>query len=110
MQVKITEYKRVAVIQPVGRVDSDTSAEFETELRRLVDSGRNNLVLDLSKIDFLSSAGLRVIVSTMKSVRKNGGNVCVAEANARAAEVLKLTGLDSIIDMHPSREAAIASF
>ena len=110
MDVKTTEYKRVAVVQPVGRVDSNTSAEFEAELRRLVDSGHINLVLDLSKIDFLSSAGLRVIVSTMKSTRKNGGNICVAEAKARAAEVMKLAGLDSVIDMHPTREAAIASF
>ena len=46
----------------------------------------------------------------MKSTRKNGGNICVAEANARAAEVMKLAGLDSVIDMHPTREAAIASF
>lgn len=110
MEVKITEYKRVAVVQPVGRVDSNTSAEFEAEMRRLLDSGHMNLVLDLSKIDFLSSAGLRVIVSSMKNARKNGGNVCVAEANARAAEVMKLAGLDSVIEMHPTREAAIASF
>ena len=110
MEVKITEYKRVAVVQPVGRVDSNTSAEFEAALRRLVESGRTNLVLDLSMIDFLSSAGLRVIVLTMKTTRKNGGNVCVAAANARAAEVMKLAGLDSVIDMHPSREAAVASF
>jgi len=110
MDVKITEYKRVAVVQPVGRVDSNTSAEFESALRRLLDSGHMNLVLDLSKIEFLSSAGLRVIVSSMKSARKNGGNVCVAEANARAAEVMKLAGLDSVLEMHASREAAIASF
>jgi len=110
MDVKITEYKRVAVVQPVGRVDSNTSAEFESELRRLLDSGHMNLVLDLSKIEFLSSAGLRVIVSSMKSARKNGGNVCVAEANTRAAEVMKLAGLDSVLEMHASREAAIASF
>ncbi len=110
MEVKISEYKRVAVVQPVGRVDSNTSAEFETELRRLLDSGHFNLVLDLSKIDFLSSAGLRVIVSSMKTARKNGGDVCVAEANARAGEVMKLAGLDAVIEMHPTREAAIASF
>jgi len=110
MEIAITEYKRVAVVQPSGRVDSNTSQEFEAALRRLTEGGRNALVLDLSRVEFLSSAGLRVMVTTMKTVRKSAGSICVAAPTQRVAEVLRLAGLDSVFEIFETREAAIASF
>jgi stage II sporulation protein AA (anti-sigma F factor antagonist) len=109
MELVIKEYKRVAAVQPKGRVDSNTAPELEAALIKLQGEGRSTIVLDLSEIEFLSSAGLRVMVSTMKNLRKAAGDLVVACPNPRAREVLRLAGLDSVFSIFETREAAIAS-
>jgi anti-anti-sigma factor len=109
MDLLIKEYKRVAAVQPKGRLDSNTAPELEAALIKLQSDGRIHIVLDLSEIEFLSSAGLRVMVSTMKNLRKSSGDLAVAAPNARAREVLRLAGLDSVFSIYETREAAIAS-
>jgi len=109
MDLLVKEYKRVAAVQPKGRVDSNTAPELEQALVKLQSEGRTHLVLDLSEVEFLSSAGLRVMVSTMKNLRKIGGDLVIASPNSRVREVLRLAGLDTVFSIHETREAAIAS-
>lgn len=109
MDLLIKEYKRVAAVQPKGRLDSNTAPELEQALTKLLGEGRLHVVMDLSEIEFLSSAGLRVMVSTMKTLRKGGGDLAVAAPNLRAREVLRLAGLDAVFSIYDTREAAIAS-
>ncbi|MGD0574469.1 MAG: STAS domain-containing protein [Anaerolineales bacterium] len=109
MDLLIKVYKRVAAVQPKGRVDSNTAPELEEALVKLQGEGQNHIVLDLSEIEFLSSAGLRVMVSTMKNLRKSAGDLVVASPNQRARDVLRLAGLDSVFSIYETREAAIAS-
>jgi anti-sigma B factor antagonist len=109
MEIEIQEYKRVAVVAIAGRIDSATSADLEAALQDLIDKGKRNLVLDLSKVEFLSSSGLRVIVNTYKAC-KEVGHLCVAHPSERAASSLSIAGIDSLFTVYPTREAAIASF
>jgi anti-anti-sigma factor len=109
MELQVKEYKRVAAVQPKGRVDSNTAPELEAALIKLQGEGRTHIVLDLSEVEFLSSAGLRVMVSTMKNLRKGTGDLVVACPNPRAREVLRLAGLDTVFSIYETREAAIAS-
>ena len=109
MEIQIQEYKRVAVVSIAGRIDSSSSADLEASLQALVDKGKRNLVLDLSKVEFLSSSGLRVIVNAYKAC-KEVGQLCVAQPSERAASSLSIAGIDTLFTVHPTREAAIASF
>ncbi len=109
MEIQIQEYKRVAVVSISGRIDSSSSADLEASLQALVDKGKRNLVLDLSKVEFLSSSGLRVIVNAYKAC-KEVGQLCVAQPSERAASSLSIAGIDTLFTVHPTREAAIASF
>jgi anti-sigma B factor antagonist len=109
MEIQIQEYKRVAVVTISGRIDSSSSADLETSLQALVDKGKRNLVLDLSKVEFLSSSGLRVIVNAYKAC-KEVGQLCVAQPSERAASSLSIAGIDTLFKVYPTREAAIASF
>jgi anti-sigma B factor antagonist len=109
MEIQIQEYKRVAVVTIIGRIDSSSSADLETSLQGLIDKGKRNLVLDMSKVEFLSSSGLRVIVNAFKAC-KEVGQLCVAQPSERAASSLSIAGVDTLFTVHPSREAAVASF
>lgn len=109
MEIQIQEYKRVAVVNIVGRIDSSSSADLEASLQALVDKGKRNLVLDMSKVEFLSSSGLRVIVNAYKAC-KEVGQLCVAQPSERAASSLSIAGIDTLFTVYPTREAAIASF
>jgi anti-anti-sigma factor len=110
VEISVKEYKRVAVITISGRVDSVTAEEFESELVQTIDSGFNNLVLDLAAVDFLSSAGLRVLVTNRKKVASAGGDIRIAQPSEQVIETLEITGLNTLFTTYPDRESAIASF
>ncbi len=110
MEIQTVEYKRVSVVTVTGRIDSATARDFESELNDLTSKGKNNIVLDLGEVDFISSAGLRVLVTTRKAVRSAGGNLVLAGPSERVKETLEIAGLDVLFDEFEDREAAVASF
>lgn len=110
MELQTTEYKRVTVVDASGRIDSTTAAEFDDEIMGLIESGHKNLLLDMSEVEFLSSAGLRTLVSARKALQKSGGAIKLARPSERVVDTLGIAGLDVLFDLIPDREAAIASF
>lgn len=110
MEISQKEYKRVNVVTILGRIDSATAGEFETNLVELAERGRNNIVLDMSDVEFISSAGLRVLVTIRKAVQSAGGDLVLAEPSERVIDTLEIAGLDVLFTAHPDRETAIASF
>ena len=110
MEISLLQYKRVAVITVTGRIDSATASELESTIQSVIDKGHKQLILDLAAVDFLSSSGLRVMVTTLKNLRKVGGELCVAQPSERVASSLSIAGLDTLFHSFESREAAIASF
>lgn len=110
MELRTQVYQRVTVVTVSGRVDSASASDLEAELKKQMDEGKVSLVLDLSGVDFLSSSGLRVLVTVLKSVRKSGGDLRLAQPSQRATDAIDLAGLDVLFQSFPDREAAIASF
>ena len=78
MEISTKEYRRVAVVSVSGRIDTSTSAQFEETITELIDKGHFNLVMDFSEVEFLSSSGLRILVTTRKKLREMGGDVVLA--------------------------------
>src|SRR5260370_40604261 len=110
MEIATQEYKRVAVMSISGRVDSSTAPELESQLKQLVDGGQHHIVLDLKNVEYMSSAGLRAMVSTLKSVKRVNGDLRLANPPARVEGGLRLAGLASIFSIHPTPEEAAAGF
>ncbi len=110
MNIEMRELKHVSVAKVSGRVDSSTAPELEKSLQNLLDSGRTNIVLDLQETDYMSSAGLRVLVAMQKSVKKNGGGLCLAQPSVRVREVLDLAGLTPVFSLYPDVVEAVGSF
>jgi anti-anti-sigma factor len=110
VDIQTQEHKRVVVISVKGRIDSATASEFEDALNEFTQQGKNNIVLDLSEVDFISSAGLRVLVTARKAVKGTGGEIVFANSSEQVVETLEIAGLDVLFDQYPDREMAVGSF
>ena len=110
MKIETRELKHVSVMKVVGRVDSATAPDLEKALQGLVDSDRNQIVLDLQETEYMSSAGLRVLVTMLKAAKKNGGELRLAQLSPRVKEVLELAGLTPVFGIYPDVVEAVGSF
>jgi anti-sigma B factor antagonist len=110
MDISISEMKRVTLIEISGRIDSTNATKLGEALNEQIDAGRHQLVTDLSRVDYMSSAGLRELVSAVKKLRKLNGDLRVASPSPRVKEVLDLAGLDSIFQMFTTPVEAVGSF
>jgi len=110
MEISTEELKQVSVMAVTGRVDSATAPELENSLKKLVEAEKTQIVLDLKNVEYMSSAGLRAMVSTLKAVKRVNGDLRLACPSPRVEEVLRLAGLTSIFSIHPTRDEAVASF
>jgi len=99
---------QVSVIRPKGRLDSATSPAFEKDLLKRLEEGHTQLVLDLSGVTFMSSAGLRTILLLAKQLKSVGGRLALCSLSKPVKEVFDLTGCDSLIDIFPTYDAAAA--
>ena len=110
LNISVESMKRVELITATGRIDSSNASQFEGSLKELTGNGRNSLVLNLAGVTYMSSAGLRTLVSTLKDCKRGGGDVRLAAPSERVAEVLSLAGLDSLFKVFEDDTAAVGSF
>jgi len=109
MNVELTETHqgRVLIIAPQGRLDSSTAPGFEKQLmERLVD--HSFLVLDFSAVDFLSSAGLRLLIMAAKRINQDEGRMILCGLSPPIHEILEISGFLGLIEVADSRAQALA--
>lgn len=97
MTIKQAKNGNELTVTPVGRLDSATSGEFESFLNVNFTSDVEKLILDFSEIDFISSKGLRIIVSVYKTL--NGRKLEIINTNPSVKEVFQLSGLLGVLDI-----------
>ncbi len=110
MEIKSSELKRVRLFEITGRIDSTNATELGAALNEVIDAGQTQLVLDLSNVEYMSSAGLRELVSALKKVKKGTGDMRLAAPSERVMEVLELAGLDTIFSIYDTQVEAVGSY
>lgn len=100
----------VSVMKVKGRIDSETAPDLDEALTRLVQQGRNQIVLNLQDVDFMSSAGLRAVVKAFQAAKKAGGDLRLAAVSEPVEVVLRTVGMMQMLQMYPSDQEAMASF
>lgn len=83
------------ILSPEGRLDTVTAPEFENAIKEILDTA-NDLTLDFIKLDYISSAGLRVLLSTQKVIASKGEMV-IKNVNETIAEIFDVTGFSDIL-------------
>lgn len=110
LEIKSSELKRVQLLEVSGRVDSLSADELREALQTSIDHGYNKLVLELNGVEYMSSAGLREMVSALKTVKKSGGDIRLANPSEKVKEVLELAGLHTIFQVYVTTVEAVGSF
>ena len=101
MAIKIEEreHDRAAVLVISGRVTlMECNGELKAAVRKLVEGGRKQIVLDLEGVPFIDSAGLGELVSSYASVKQLGGTLKLSNVNRRVATVLDIAKLTGILE------------
>jgi len=110
MHISSRELKRVNVVTVGGRVDSSAAPELEKTFQHLLESRHNQIVVELADVEYMSSAGLRALVSALKAAKKGGGDVVIARPSARVREVIELAGLTPVFTLYDDVVEAVGSF
>lgn len=95
MEVKKSANGNNLVVEVIGRLDTTTAPELEADLKNSLD-GVTDLVLDFANLEYVSSAGLRVLLSTQKVMNKQGA-MKIINANEDIMEVFEVTGFVDIL-------------
>jgi len=114
LTISVEHLKRVTLVSVSGRVDSSNAAELDNTLKENMNDDNYNIVLNLSEVSYMSSAGLRALVSALRECKKHRGDVRLSEPSERVAEVLDLAGLTvaeaPLFQVFDNDMAAVGSF
>jgi|SRR5580698_4612975 anti-sigma B factor antagonist len=98
----------LTVVAVEGEIDVATAPSLRAQLVELIADGKINLIVDLEAVGFLDSTALGVLVSTVKRVRSDGGDLSIVCANEHILKVFEITGLTTVFTIHDTLGAALA--
>ncbi len=110
MEIEETQSGVVMILRPQGRLDAMSAPRLQESALGHIDAGKTSLVLDLEKIDYISSAGLRAVLVAAKRLQEMDGRLVVCSLRGIVLEVFGMSGFDQIIETTPDQAAAVATF
>ncbi len=110
--MKILEQKigNVNIISLSGRLDAYSANDLERKLDSLIDADQVQLVVNLERLEYMSSSGLRVLLAALKKVRKQQGDIKLACLKPYIKEVFDIAGFTQLFTIFDAEEAAVSSF
>lgn len=110
IDIKEEKNDDVLVIRLKGRLDAITSVEAEKRVLESIDKGDKKLLLDFLNIEYISSAGMRMLLSIAKKMRSVSGKLVLCSVNTRVMDVLKMSGFDHVMDLQKNEQDALTKF
>ncbi|MFP4548444.1 MAG: STAS domain-containing protein [Fidelibacterota bacterium] len=110
MKLTTKTENNLLIIALEGRLDATNAEETLGKIKKEIDKGYNQLTLDLSKMDYLSSAGIRVLITVLKKIKSLNGEMKLAALQDYPKNVLKISGFLKIFDIYEDKSGALQSF
>ena len=110
MEIKSTESEGVSILAVEGHLDTNTSPDAESAINALIEDGAQKLLIDFTALEYISSAGLRVLLATAKKLSASGGDLKICSLNSTVQEVFDISGFSSILTVSVNQDEALASF
>lgn len=110
MEIIEKEENGVYVFKLVGRLDSNTSPGFEEKVSMAIQNDSKNMVMDFESLDYISSAGLRVILKTTKDLKRIDGKIVLCSMQDYVREVFEISGFDALLPIVPTMDDALSAF
>ncbi len=107
MNLELRKQGSAAVIAVEGRVDTVTAPDLEERILEWVDQGESHLVLDLSDVEYVSSAGLRALLVIAKTAKSCGGGLACCRLQDMVKRVFEVSGFTAVIPVYATLEEAL---
>lgn len=101
---------QIAVVKVLGQIDTTTSHELERRLQYLLKDGQFDIIIDLSKVTYISSAGWGIFISEIRGIRESGGDLKLVGMTPEVAEVFEFLEFHNILESFKTVEAAVERF
>jgi len=109
MEIFQENSNEVEIFSVKGSLDSNTSAELETRIYAALENGQRKLIFNLEDLDYISSAGIRVMLKTTKDLKRMDGNIVLCALQDYVREVFDIAGFDRYLNIENNLKAALDS-
>jgi len=106
MELSVTQLDQGCLVMIQGDIDTATAPTLQNALSEELDKGNINAVVDMSKVRYVSSMGLRVFLSHLKKLRTSNGKLLLSGANKLVSDVFVMSGFSNYLEMLPDTESA----
>ena len=109
MEFNTATADKAVIVTITGRLDTVTAPEYEKRVRALIEGGSHCFVVDFAQLDYISSAGLRVLLVMAKLLKAKAGQVCFANVNSTVHSVFEMSGFSALFKMENSVSEALTA-
>lgn len=109
MELKTEQEDGILIVEVEGRIDGSNGREFEDAMGAAIDGIEKAVVLDMTDLSYISSAGLRAVLLLAKTLWKQEAKLLLCSLPGPIKEVIEISGFHKIIPVHDSRAAALAA-
>jgi anti-anti-sigma factor len=110
LDIQLEQRQENLIISFLGSLDALTADQAHRFVGQQLDGGHRQIVIDLGKVDFMSSAGIRVLLDMLKRSRGMGGDLRLAATQPGVQRTLEVSGMVRVLRVYPSAEEAVRSY
>ena len=107
LDIKVEYVEKKIILRLTGRLDASSSPILERTLEELLKKGHNLIILDFTSLDYLSSAGMRLLLSYTKKLHIANGGLHCCSMSGEVMEIIKMAGFEKILRIFHSEKAAL---
>lgn len=108
MDVSLEERGEIVIVRVKGRLDAASSPQLQAAIDSVIEGGHFKLLLNFSDVDYLSSAGMRLMLAVSKKLGSLEGKVVACSLNDEVMDVIKMAGFNQVIEFYPNEAESIA--
>lgn len=110
MEVTLKDVNEVSVLLFEGNLDTNTAPQAQEQIDQVIDGGSAKMLINFENLNYISSAGLRVLLATAKKLKAASGDLKICCLNETVREVFDISGFSTILTVVSSEDDALGSF
>jgi anti-anti-sigma factor len=110
MEINELKTDSCVVVSVVGRLDTTNYTILEKKLMDMIDAQQDRILVECSRMDYISSSGLRILLMALKKTNAVKGKFALCNLQENIHEIFEISGFTSIFEIHPSKEEALKAF
>ena len=107
--IQIENKDGFVIVHLKGRIDATNSGQVHEKVMHEIKKGCGSMIVDFSGVNYISSAGLRVVISASKSLAKNSGSFSICSLNDNLRKIFEISGLADLLSIHDNLESSLNS-